>query len=37
MPFETPSQPWEGITLDFITDLPESLALGYTGILVIVD
>jgi len=36
-PFETPSRPWEGITMDFVTDLPESTAWGYTRILVIVD
>jgi len=37
MPLETPSQPWEGVTIDFVADLPESTASGYTGILVIVD
>jgi len=37
MPLEIPSQPWEGVTMDFVTDLPESTASGYTGILVIVD
>jgi hypothetical protein len=37
LPLETPSRPWEGITMDFVTDLPESTASGYTGILVIVD
>ena len=34
---EAPSRPWEGVTMDFVTDLPESMALGSTGILVIVD
>jgi len=37
MPLETPSRPWEGVTMAFVTDLPESTALGYSGILVIVD
>jgi transposase InsO family protein len=37
MPLEIPSRPWEGVTMDFVTDLPESMALGYTGIHVIVD
>jgi len=37
MPLETPSQPWEGVTMYFITEFPESTASGYTGILVIVD
>jgi len=37
MPLETPSGPLEGVTMDSITYLPESTALGYTGILVIVD
>ena len=23
MPLETPSRPWEGVTMDFVTDLPE--------------
>jgi len=32
-----PSQLWKGVTMDFITDLPESTASWYTGILVIVD
>jgi hypothetical protein len=32
-----PSCPWYGLTLDFVTDLPESMALGYIMILVIVD
>ena len=37
MPLEAPSQAWEGVTMEFITDLPESTALGYTGILVILN
>jgi hypothetical protein len=37
MPLEAPSRPWEGVTMDFVTDLPESTASGYTGIHVIVD
>jgi hypothetical protein len=37
MPLEPPSPPWEGVTMDFITDLPKSTASEYTGILVIVD
>jgi hypothetical protein len=37
MPIEPPSQPWEGVTMDFVTDLPESTALPYTGIFVVVD
>jgi len=37
MPLEIPSWPWEGVTMDFFTDLPESMASGYTGILIIVD
>jgi hypothetical protein len=37
MPLEIPSWPWEGVTMDFITDLPGSTASGNTGILVIVD
>jgi len=37
MPLTPPSRPWEGVTMDFIMDLPESTASGYTGILVIVD
>jgi hypothetical protein len=37
MPLTPPSRPWEGVTMDFVTDLPESTASGYTGILVIVD
>jgi len=37
MLLEIPSRPWEGVTMDFVTDLPESTASGYTEILVIVD
>jgi len=37
MPLEKPTRPGEGVTMDFITHLPESMASGYTGILVIVD
>jgi hypothetical protein len=37
MPIEPPNQPWEGVTMDFVTDLPESTASAYTRILVIVD
>jgi hypothetical protein len=37
MLLEPSSRPWEGVTIDFVTDLPESTASGYTGILVIVD
>jgi len=32
-----PSWPWEGVTMDFVTDLPDTTASGYTDILVIVD
>jgi hypothetical protein len=37
MPIDPPYRPWEGLTMDFVTDLPESTASGYTGILVVVD
>ena len=37
MPLSSPSRPWEGLSMDFITNLRESTASGYTGILVIVD
>jgi hypothetical protein len=37
MPLPPPYNPWDGITMDFVTDLPESTKSGYTGILVIVD
>jgi hypothetical protein len=37
MSLQAPSRPWEGVTMDLITDLPESMTSGYTGILGIVD
>jgi hypothetical protein len=37
MSIEPPNQPWEGVTMDFVTDLPKSTASASTGILVIVD
>ena len=37
MPLARTSQPWEGVTIDFVTDLPESTASGYRGSFVIVD
>jgi hypothetical protein len=37
MPLAPPSRPREGVTMDFVTDLPESTASGYMGILVIID
>jgi hypothetical protein len=37
MPQRPPSRPWKGVTMDFVTDLPESTDSGYTAILVIVD
>ena len=37
MPLPPPLHPWEGITMDFVTDLPESINSGFTGIAVIVD
>jgi hypothetical protein len=37
MSIEPPNQQWEGVTVDFVTDLPESTASAYTGIFVIVD
>jgi len=37
MPLSPPSLAWVGLTMDFVTDLSESMASGYTGILVIVD
>jgi hypothetical protein len=37
MPLVPPSRRWEGLMMDFVTDLPESTASEYTGILVIVD
>ena len=37
MPLSPPTGPWEGLTMDFVTDLPVSTASGDTGIMVIVD
>jgi len=37
MPLLPPSEPCQGITMDFGTDLPESTASGYTNITLIVD
>ena len=37
MPIDLPNRPWEGLTMDFITNLPESTASGYTGIAVIIN
>jgi hypothetical protein len=37
IPIEPPNQPWKGVTMDFVTDLPESTASAHTGILVVVD
>jgi len=37
MPLLPPSEPWEGVTVGFITDLSESTASGCPGILVAVD
>jgi len=37
MPLPPPLHPWEGITMDFVTDHPESTNSGFTGIAVIVD
>jgi hypothetical protein len=37
MPLSPPSRPWEGLTMDFVTDLTESTASGYTEIFVIFD
>ena len=37
MPIEIPSRPWEGLTMEFVSDLPESTASEYTGIALIVD
>jgi hypothetical protein len=37
MPLPPLSRPWEGVTRDFVMDLAESTASGYTGILVIID
>jgi hypothetical protein len=37
MPLSPPSRSWEELTMDFVTDLPESTASIYTGILVIIN
>ena len=37
MPLKTPSPPQKGVTMDFVTHLPETTASGFPGILVIVD
>jgi RNase H-like domain found in reverse transcriptase/Reverse transcriptase (RNA-dependent DNA polymerase)/Integrase zinc binding domain/Chromo (CHRromatin Organisation MOdifier) domain/Integrase core domain len=37
MAIPPPDRPWEGITMDFVTDLPESTESAYTSILVVVD
>ena len=37
MPLPIPDRPWESITMDFVTDLPESSSSKFTSILVIVD
>jgi hypothetical protein len=37
IPWEMPQPLWEGITMDFVTDLPELMGLDYTRILVIVN
>ena len=37
IPLPPPSQPWEGVTMDIVTDHPESTPSRYTGIMVIVD
>jgi len=37
MPRPPPFRPWEGVTMDFITDLPKSTSLGFTGILVVIE
>src|SRR5690349_8364126 len=37
MAIEAPTRPWEGVTMDFVTDLPESTTSAYTSILVVVD
>jgi hypothetical protein len=37
MPLPPPLHPWEGGTMDFVTDLPDSTISGFTGIAGIVD
>ena len=37
MSLAPPKRPWEGVTMDFVTDLLDSAASEYTEILVIVD
>jgi hypothetical protein len=37
MPLSPPSRPWEGLTIDFVIDLPVSTASGDTGMMAIVD
>jgi len=37
MPLKPPSRPWEGVTMNFVTDLPDSTASKYMGVWVIVD
>ena len=37
MAIKPPTSPWEGVTMDFVTDLPESTNCKYTGILVAID
>jgi hypothetical protein len=37
IPLAPPTRPWEGVTIDFVTDSLESTASEYMGILVIVD
>jgi hypothetical protein len=36
-PLQPPSRPWLGVTIHFITGLPESTAPKYTAILVLVN
>ena len=37
LPLRAPFRPWEGVTMDFVTDLRKSMALRFLGILVVVD
>ena len=37
MPIDLPNGPWQGLTMDVVTDLTESTASAYTGIIVIID